>query len=220
MTYRERRLAKAERLREWAEKREAKSAASFKRAHDIADMIPLGQPILVGHHSQRHAERDAERIDNGMRAGFEHGDKARRMHGKAGEIERQADRAIYSDDPDAVEALTARIAELEVERETKKARNAAYRTEHKAELKALTAYWRDQAMPHPSFELTNLSGNIARNKKRLAELSSPRQFNGLWLKYGGECDSCQTALERGDWAAYNRETQALRCGTCYQKNPA
>lgn len=29
--------------------------------------IPLGQPILVGHHSERHARKDAERIENGMR---------------------------------------------------------------------------------------------------------------------------------------------------------
>lgn len=33
----------------------------------IADNIPLGQPILVGHHSERHARKDAERIENGMR---------------------------------------------------------------------------------------------------------------------------------------------------------
>ena len=58
MGYRERRLAKAERLREWAEKRQAKSAAAFKGVHTIADGIPFGQPILVGHHSERHARRD------------------------------------------------------------------------------------------------------------------------------------------------------------------
>lgn len=33
----------------------------------IADHIPLGQPILVGHHSERRARKDAERIQNGMR---------------------------------------------------------------------------------------------------------------------------------------------------------
>src|ERR1700723_640844 len=42
-----------------------------ERAHDavsrIADDIPLGQPILIGHHSERHARKDAERIENGMR---------------------------------------------------------------------------------------------------------------------------------------------------------
>jgi predicted RNA methylase len=33
----------------------------------IADNIPLGQPILVGHHSEKRARRDAARIENGMR---------------------------------------------------------------------------------------------------------------------------------------------------------
>jgi protein-L-isoaspartate O-methyltransferase len=33
----------------------------------IADGIPMGQPILVGHHSERHARRDAEKIQSGMR---------------------------------------------------------------------------------------------------------------------------------------------------------
>jgi len=33
----------------------------------IADGIPLGQPILVGHHSERHARRDQARIQSGMK---------------------------------------------------------------------------------------------------------------------------------------------------------
>lgn len=33
----------------------------------ITSGIPMGQPILVGHHSERHARKDAERIENGMR---------------------------------------------------------------------------------------------------------------------------------------------------------
>jgi hypothetical protein len=32
----------------------------------IADGIPIGQPILVGHHSERRARRDAEKIRDGM----------------------------------------------------------------------------------------------------------------------------------------------------------
>lgn len=58
---------RAERFGEYSEKR----AKEAKRARDgvaaITDGIPLGQPILIGHHSQRRAERDAERIENGMR---------------------------------------------------------------------------------------------------------------------------------------------------------
>ncbi|WP_230909749.1 DUF3560 domain-containing protein, partial [Escherichia coli] len=33
----------------------------------LAAMIPPGQPILVGHHSERRARRDAQRIENGMK---------------------------------------------------------------------------------------------------------------------------------------------------------
>ncbi|MDN4571836.1 methyltransferase type 11 [Pandoraea cepalis] len=42
----------------------------------IADGIPLGQPILVGHHSERHARKDAERIENGMRRAVQMWDTA------------------------------------------------------------------------------------------------------------------------------------------------
>ena len=50
-TYRERRLAKAERYEEWAEKRARKSDAAINRAHELGDMIPMGQPVITGHHS-------------------------------------------------------------------------------------------------------------------------------------------------------------------------
>lgn len=43
-------------------------AERARRAVDaIADGIPLGQPILVGHHSERHARKHAEKIESGMR---------------------------------------------------------------------------------------------------------------------------------------------------------
>jgi uncharacterized small protein (DUF1192 family) len=92
------------------------------------------------------------------------------MAARADGIEAAADGAIYSDDPDAIEALEKRIAGLEAERDRIKARNAAYRKDHKAELAALTPYGRNQAMPYPAYVLTNLSGNIGRQRKRLAQL--------------------------------------------------
>ena len=43
-------------------------AYAAKRAVDaIAQNIPFGQPILIGHHSERRARKEAQRIDNGMR---------------------------------------------------------------------------------------------------------------------------------------------------------
>ena len=58
---------RAERFDGYQERR-ARDAEAARRAVDaIADGIPLGQPILVGHHSERHARRDAEKIQSGMR---------------------------------------------------------------------------------------------------------------------------------------------------------
>src|SRR6266566_8386750 len=105
MTYRERRERRADRLREWAAKRTAKSAAAFDRAHDIGAQIPLGQPVLVGHHSERRHRRDLARIDGAMEAGVQHGRVAERMSRRAGNIEAALEASIYDDDPDAIEQI-------------------------------------------------------------------------------------------------------------------
>ena len=41
LTYREKRERKAERLFEWAEKRESAAVSAHELAHELADMIPL-----------------------------------------------------------------------------------------------------------------------------------------------------------------------------------
>jgi protein-L-isoaspartate O-methyltransferase len=58
---------RAERFETYKNKRGVEAEHARKAVASIADNIPMGQPILVGHHSERHARRDAERIENGMR---------------------------------------------------------------------------------------------------------------------------------------------------------
>ncbi len=58
---------RAERFEEYSESRMDDAERARQAVTSITDGIPLGQPILVGHHSEKHARRDAERIDNGMR---------------------------------------------------------------------------------------------------------------------------------------------------------
>lgn len=97
MTYRERLERKAERLREWAEKRNEKAGAAAHDARQATEGIPFGQPILLGHHSQRRHEKALERQGRKIGEYIEHSDKA-------ATFERRADRA---------EAHAARIAEAE-----------------------------------------------------------------------------------------------------------
>lgn len=58
---------RADRFENYSEKRAADANRAQKAVAAIADGIPFGQPILIGHHSERHARRDAEKIENGMR---------------------------------------------------------------------------------------------------------------------------------------------------------
>lgn len=63
----ERAVERAERFSDYQEARAEDAQRANEAVERITDGIPLGQPILVGHHSERHARKDAEKIENGMR---------------------------------------------------------------------------------------------------------------------------------------------------------
>ncbi len=58
---------RADRFEDYSERRADEAERAREYVSSIADHIPMGQPILVGHHSERHARRDAAKIENGMR---------------------------------------------------------------------------------------------------------------------------------------------------------
>lgn len=62
----ERAEERAERFEEYSANRSAEAEQAHAAVERLAGMIPLGQPILVGHHSEKRARKDAERIQNGM----------------------------------------------------------------------------------------------------------------------------------------------------------
>lgn len=58
---------RADRFDAYHAKRRQDATHAHAAATQIMDGIPLGQPILIGHHSERHARKDAERIEHGIR---------------------------------------------------------------------------------------------------------------------------------------------------------
>lgn len=58
---------RADRFEGYSDRRAEDAEAARKAVSAIADNIPFGQPILVGHHSEARARRDAEKIETGMR---------------------------------------------------------------------------------------------------------------------------------------------------------
>lgn len=162
MTYRDRREARAERLREWAGTRQQRAEAVFKAGEPYtSDNAFNTQPGHIPFRARLIAREDRACESLG---------KAASMRSRADGIEGQLATSVYDDDPDAAEQLRARITRLEAERDAAKKVNAAYRKEHKAELAKLTPYERGQALPYPGYHFTNLSGNLSRQRARLARL--------------------------------------------------
>lgn len=67
----ERSLDRADRLSDRAERLHDKAAAEFGASSAAVAGIPLGQPILVGHHSEKRHRRDLDRSHRAMRRGVE-----------------------------------------------------------------------------------------------------------------------------------------------------
>lgn len=106
--------ARASRRRAMAEKAGQRAENAYGAARQIADGIPFGQPILVGHHSQRRAERDAERIRQNMRRTVAESAKAdyhqRRAEAAAGERDRRYNPVTVAN---RIETLSAELRKTE-----------------------------------------------------------------------------------------------------------
>ncbi len=74
------RVGAAEERAERFEDRAGRAAAASQSARNASDQIGerfwMGQPILVGHHSERRARRDQERMHNQMRKSIAEGERA------------------------------------------------------------------------------------------------------------------------------------------------
>lgn len=113
-----------------AVKKAKESAAAFKREHDILDMIPMGQPILVGHHSEKRHRSDLNKAENLFRKGIELKETSEYYAHKVDLIENSS--VISSDDPDAIAKLEKKLAGIEAEIERVKAHNKNCKVIHLA----------------------------------------------------------------------------------------
>lgn len=100
---------RAARFDEYSTKREADARRARDAVAAIADNIPMDQPILIGHHSEKRARKDAERIENGMRAAVRLWDTAQYWAQRAAGA---VSAAKYKERPDV---RSRRIKKLEAE---------------------------------------------------------------------------------------------------------
>src|SRR3989337_4489274 len=81
--YDERKAARIERLRERAANKSREAATLLDQGHKMFDTIPFGQPILVGHYSERRDRRYRARAGNKITKGYAAQDYAESLEERA-----------------------------------------------------------------------------------------------------------------------------------------
>lgn len=175
-----------ERLEAAAERADRLSAAMYKSAKAAADVIPFGQPILVGHHSEQRDRNYRARFNRKFERSFELTKKAQYLRGLAASV---GSGGISSDDPEAVVKLREELAKLENLQRLMKLANAAIRREKKngeaAQLSAIMKVLgcdesRARKLLEPDFcgrigfadyQTKNNGANIRRIEARIASLA-------------------------------------------------
>lgn len=157
----------------------ASANATHQRARDMASVIPFGQPILVGHHSEQRDRRYRDKIHTTYGKAFEQFDKADHYQEKAQAVGKGG---IASDDPEALTKLKTKLASCQQAQERMKAANRALR---KNDDQALAAQgFNEQQIADlkkpdfagragfPDYALTNNNAEIRRLKDRIKELET------------------------------------------------
>lgn len=184
-----------QRLLDRAEKADAESKGRLKQADDMLSVIPMGQPILVGHHSEKRHRRDLDRIHTNIGKGIEAQQKAEKLRERAASVGKGG---VSSDDPEAVQKLTEKLQKLEKQQAHYKAINKALRKADKsgdnAPLKALGLSEQTIAglkQPDfsgnrgiPSYVLTNNSSNMRRIRERIEALKATAEDQTSEEQYG------------------------------------
>jgi len=102
------RLAAFEKL---ADKNEQLSTDLYEQSNKMAEVIPMGQPILVGHHSERSDRNYRDKIWAKIGQSVEAQNKADYYRERAESLLNNT--AISSDDPDALDKLRDKLEKLE-----------------------------------------------------------------------------------------------------------
>lgn len=187
LNYAEKKEAKIDRFRELAEKRQAEGTALIDRAHQMADVIPFGQPILVGHYSEKGDRNYRARINSTWDRGFKTLETAEYYARRVDNAE--SNRAISSDDPDAIELLKQKLQKCVDFQEHAKTVNKIVRKKipNDEKIKLLVESGLKESTARvcivpdelhrtgiPSYALTNNNGNMKRIRERIAQLEKER----------------------------------------------
>ena len=189
--YEERKERKIDAYKEMAKKSSEIANQESDKARKMGSVIPFGQPILVGHHSEGSHRALLKRIDSAHRRASEAYDKADYYEGRAATAE--ANQSISGDDPEAMKRYQEKLAKLEETQGFMKAANKAWK-QGKAALIALglseaesEKLANEKTKPCPSWMLSNNNAEIRRVKENMETLKKLDGMTAENIKFkGGE----------------------------------
>lgn len=158
--YEERREARKLRYEELSKKAEERSREySNSTANRILAIAP-GQPIIIGHHSEKKARKLHERAWQDIGKSIEEDKKSQYYKNKAESVENN--KVIYNDDPNAIQKLKDKLEYLEKERELIKADKN-----------------------HKPWELQNIGARIRETKRRITRLEKLDEIEFADIEFAG-----------------------------------
>ncbi len=192
--FEERKQNRIDYAKEQAQKNRISAVRLNQSANDLASVIPMGQPILVGHHSEKSDRRYREKISNTFDQSRQAESKADYYQDKVAAIE--SNNAISSDDPQALQKIENKIDQLERLQEFMKSANKCVKKKDKEGFLKLAfateAIWNTLNTPdfldrlgYPSYRLTNNNANIRRLKLRRDELKKMEHVDSETIAYDG-----------------------------------
>lgn len=215
--YEAKQAARKDRYLDAADRASTASTAAYNRASKIGSSIPFGQPILVGHHSERGHRADIGRIDSAMRASISASEKADHYAQKAASV---GAGGISSDDSDAIPKLTAKLASLERLQESMKAKNKLIKKNDRAGLAALgltEGQITDLFKPDfcgrigfPAYAITNNGATIRATKERIEKLEKSATRHDEEIIGNGYICRLDTADNRVCFEFPGKPSEAIR----------
>lgn len=176
-----------------------KASGLFRQADKISERFYMGQPILVGHHSERGARAAQNRMHNKMDAALREEKKAEYYSQRAESAEKN--KSISSADEDAIVKLKAKLESLSKVQERMKQANKVVKASKLSdaekitklqeqgfsEAKAKNLLEKDFAgrVGFPAYALQNNNAEMSRLKKRIEELSVKQSQQTQKIEFDG-----------------------------------
>jgi hypothetical protein len=191
--YQERKENKIDAFEKRARKNSVLADQELDRASKMGSVIPLGQPILIGHHSEKSHRALLKKIDGAYRKASEADGKAAYYQGRAETAESNA--SISGDDVEAVNRYKEKLQQLEAAQERMKAVNKAWKQGNAAlhelgmtdeEIERIKNKMPDyEKKPFPTWALSNNSAEIRRVKEKIEELNRLDKMEAETVKFNG-----------------------------------